>query len=276
MKKNKEYLPAGKDKRYNVYHDEIDRLMINSQILNGGKEKPSIHTIFWDKQNIQGQLLTIIGNNKGLYKRENTEHIAFIPFVQLKLQELEDKFQKHCKQQTRQGHSRPKEMPPDMLKERLLLEAQLIVYQEEVVELQRRLKLNTDKEQEISYSNVLKSGPAGHSRVEDGVIVELDGMTVKEFREDEDAEPVLIIDCDHPKAKPFDGYSTSDYYRYISTPWLMACQKQAIKNKEQAKKDGVRYENLSRGLRLGTNAPVPSFPDDCINYKKLVLTESKS
>jgi hypothetical protein len=273
MKRNKEYLPIGKDKRFNTYHDEVDRLTLNSQILNSGSEKPSIHTKFWDKHSIECEIYTMLGNENGLYLKDKDVFIAFIPGVKMKLEELQEKFLKYKKNQIEQGKNEPSEMPAGMLTERLLLEAKLLVFEEELAELQKRLKTFSDKDKEISDSKILQYGPIGQGKLNDGILSSIDGMHTKEIKTDKGF--VLIIDEDHLKAKDFNGYSTADYLQFIVEPWKRLCAEQSEINKIQAKKDGVKYEMLSNGLRRGTNAKVPEMPREITNYKHTVLERTK-
>lgn len=265
MKRN--YLPKGKDKRYDVYHDTIDRLMQQSQILNGGNMQPNICTIFFTKENIQALLYLMQGNDDGLCGPGLDAGAAKIPFVQMRLKEIEEQFKNYWKQQVLQGRSTPKEMPQNLLNEKLQFEAQLFVLNTEVAELNRRLKTFADSEYQKNVIKILNSKPEGRSVVQNGRIISVDYMPVKL-----NPDGILYIDCE--QAPKYDGYSPSDYIENIVKPWGKACSEQAKKNKEKAIRDGVTYDKLSNGLRSGTNTPLPEMPSNCINYKKQVPEKS--
>jgi hypothetical protein len=270
MKRN--YLPRGKDKFIEEnYHDVIDRLMLQSQLVNGGNRQPSVHSIFYDKENLQTALYGIIGDESGLTNRRNQTRIATKPFVENQLVEIDEKFKNYCKSQLKQGRAKPTVWPLELLQERLKMEANLFILNEEIIEINRRLKLFAEKDKEISDKDILKFGPRGHARLQNSVLVEIDGMGVREHYVKKGEESILIIDETHQKAKPFNGFSVVDYRQYISTPWIQGCQKQAELNKQKAIKDGVKYELLTKGQKEGLNFPIPQFPDSCINYKKRVL-----
>ena len=263
MQKNKLYL---KDlKKYKVYFDTIDRQMLFSDILNGGSKQPNVHTkIFTSKESIISELSVYSGGKDGLYlSGSNGElHTGYLPFIEIKLKEVDEKFERYCKQQVASGKSRPSELPNNLLNEKLTFEGQKYVLLLEVEELNRRLNKFTEVEKAIQIKKCLQSKPEGKSINQFGQICEVDFMPVKNCR------GVLIIDC--PERKEYDGFSCSDYFEFIVRPYKIACSELAESNREKMKiaiRAGAKGDSFSMGFLRGSAAVIPTIPATCKNYK---------
>jgi hypothetical protein len=264
--RRKEYQPRD---RYSVYHDSFDNYQKESRIISSGQETmPSIKSIIWDRRNIEGLLLEYAGNDQGIFYHNGEAQTAYITLVKEKLAKLDKAFKDYCTQVVRQGKRKPTEWPAELLAERYQTEAKLDVMTWEIEMLRERLKTYTEKEQEVSDTNILKSGPRGVSQLHAGFIISLDGMKVSR-----NAEEISFID--DARAPMFDGYAVADYIDHIVTPWAYDRATQAKKTANEAKEKGLSLDSIVKGKRAGTNAPWPKMPEDCINYKVKIKEESK-
>jgi hypothetical protein len=266
MARDKQFMPVGKNPKHNTYHNFYDRYRMNSKILNKDANQIGAYQKIWDRDSMTLELESLIGDADGQFKVGKQLYMAAIPFTKSQIKDIEKRFKDHCKKVVNEGREKPTEMPKELYEEKLKFMARLDVHLEEVHEIERRLKTDSDKEIEKSDSKVLHNGPQGNGRLLGGYLIEIDGMNVSLT---EDKIP-FINDI---RAKQFDGFSTADYYKHIVKPWLQAKDAQAKKNMEEAKKNGVRLDQLSRGKLTGSNVPIPNMPSQCINYKTKVEEE---
>lgn len=263
MSTKRQYMPREKFPKMKVYHDTIDRLMLKSDILNGSNVRPSIYTRFWTKENIISELNIYTGDKEGGYTNSDGRHFSYIPFIEMKLQEVEENFKRHIKQMVASGHSKPEEMPRNLLEEKLQLEARQYTLTEEKIELERKLKTFTDAEHEIQIKKAINSKPIGSSVQRGGKIILVDFMPVKQ-----NSNGIFYIDC--PERPEFDGFSTENYFEFIVHPYKKAAANLAKANREKAiiaKRSGTLGETFSRNFLSGSGAEIPQFPEGCINYK---------
>lgn len=271
MKKNKEYLAT--NSKYLAYHETIDRLMLQSDILNGGGRTLNAASRIYNRGGIEMELLIIRGNKNGGFFKGTNEYPSHILIAKADLEEMEIKFEKYCERVMAAGRRKPQEMPPEMLEQKLKIEAKLFVLESEAEELDKRLApyLNTEKEK--SDNNVLRNGPRGSSRLKNGVIVEMDGMTVSEHLNPVTDEVVFIIN--DTRAKQYNGYLTADYLDNICRPWAYAKLALSRKVQAEAKEQGIPLNEISQNKLNGQHAPWPKMPDECINYLKKELVEAE-
>jgi hypothetical protein len=267
MPRVKEYLPIGKDKRFNLYHETYDRLRLASKVLNADANNVSIHMKFFNEETIKNEIRFIEGDegNDGYYNRDTKIMPSKLQETKDQLDNIELRYESYIKIQVRQGQPKPTDYPPELLKEKLKLEAKLSVLHEELAELQKQLKPYEDKVEEASDRKVLQDGPIGSGRLRGGFLIELDGMKVS-LNEDE------IPFINDKRAGKYDGFSTADYYTHVVKPFLQAKEKQRAINIQQAKKEETSLDKMTRGKRNGS-VKYPEMPKDCINYKLKVKEE---
>jgi len=259
----------GRDSRHDLYHDTVDRLMLDSEILNGGSKVPNVYMTFWTKKNIEVAIYQMLGEADGYFHDHNGEkQQAAIPSVKEKIHNLKTAWESTCSKAVQEGKPKPAKMDVKLFNAKLVHEAELTVLEEELAVLQHHLQKYLDEEQALADAKVLKHGPQGTIELADGVIKGIDGMSVSQSE-----DGTFYIDCSHPKAQPYDGYSTADYIVHVVKAWGRLCEAQAKLNKAESIKNGTRWDQVSNGLRQGTNAPIPAMPSECINYKKPVIVE---
>lgn len=285
MGRRREYLPIGKNEALNTYHRSYDRYRIQSNILNGGGRHPGIDTVFWDKTTVLNEIALMAGDEKGMtYSSSIDGHtLATIPKVKEQLRRLEKRFKNYQQQKVNEGHSRPKEMPKEMLEERLQLEARLDVLNEELRELNKRLEVIKNEEEQEHNQLLLANGVASSSSLMNGIVREIDGQNVSL-----NANSVLIID---DALSPYDGLLVADYRVHISTPWRMATDR--LRNEKAAlsrqliskglyeERFKAEWEQLRQKLinengwadlfamKLAGKPAIPKVPDKLKNYKKV-------
>lgn len=284
MARKREYLPIGKKEKFNTYHEWYDRLRVESYILNGGGRRPSFDTVIWTKNRIVGEIIWIEGGEKGMVYNKATgeETLALIPQTKKQLRTLQKRFSNYQQQRVNEGYQRPKEMPDEMLKERLELEARLDVFNEELKELKRR-EASIQVEEDKEHAHLLLAyGVASGGSLYNGILVELDGQKVSL-----NSNNILIID---DPLSPYDGVLVADYREYISKPWRKATEKLRNKKAELSRKliSRGQYDdrfNLEWGemqkqlidengwsdlfaIKLAGKPSIPKVPDHLKNYKK--------
>jgi hypothetical protein len=122
------------------YNSLVDKLMVLSDILNGGRERvPNAFTQFWDRNLCSSTLLELEGEADGKYMKKGVLTTAIKPYVESQLRELDEKFEQYRRDCLRQGFPLPDVMPSDMLQTRNQLEARITVTDMEINELKRRL-----------------------------------------------------------------------------------------------------------------------------------------
>lgn len=270
MAAKRNYLPKEDFPKMGIYHNTIDDLIEKSDILNGSGQRTTIHLRFWDKISMVDEINKYLGDQYGQYiSGENKLCTAYIPYIDMRLRETEQDLLRYKQQQKSQGQGEVEE-PRHLLNQRLILEAKRYVLCEEVSELQKRLDKIAEEEKKVAYTKILEKGPVGAGVVKNNSLISVDGMPCRYFLTDGLMEGILIIDCDHPRAKDYDGHSTADYFSQIVRPWKLQCSIQAEKTKAMVLKKGLKWETVSRGKRMGLDTPVPKFNADSINYKELV------
>lgn len=251
----REFAPRDK---YPVYYDEIDKLMVNSQILNGGSMRINTHTTLWDKENIKAQLLELCGEEDGYYLLNGKLAHAVIPSLLKRLAEMEKRFEYYKETCKNEGRKMPETMPTDMLTDFYKIKARITVAEEEENMLRKQLQKFENKEIAKDDSRVLEYGlqcvATFHgTRAEDprlmNVIKEIDGQTVKQTK-----DGYLVID---DSRSPYTGMLVSDY-RKLAEQWReQVRQKEANAFKllcESYKEQGLR---IPAGASVTGISPVP-------------------
>lgn len=246
MARNKNFNPIGS---YPVYDQEYDRLRMQSKVLNNNSNV-GFGQQFWDKSNIISALSNLQGNASGFTIRDGKKIPCKIGLIKDEIRELEFQFSDYCHKQTMQGKSKPSIWPEKLETQRLKAEATLSVYEEEVVQLTKWLDNFAGMSQLANDNFVLKHGAVGASRLREGKIVEIDGMTVS-FN----SEGIAYIG---DTRSPYNGYSVADYTLHIVNVWKTECSAKAKFNTEKAREQN---STLSQSQKVGRNCPLPSMPE---------------
>jgi len=200
-----------------VYNDRYDHLILNSSIFNSDNI-PNVHTMLNDKKNLQSEIFRYHGDEHGLFDRAGSKYRAYIPAMQDQLNKIETQFEELCIRMVNEGYSPLDQMPEDMLTKKYEFEARIDVREKELIELQKRLASYTDEAKNVDNANLLKYGLMGEGRLQDGILVEIDGQKVIQYKER------LIIENGK-----YAGMSVPDFRKLIVT-W------QAFRKEEDAKK----------------------------------------
>jgi hypothetical protein len=184
-----------KDEReFQIYSDEFDRLLTSSDILEGDQH-PSIHSNFYDRQGLLQALAQLVGvNNSDSYKdRSGHTILAYIPYCKQQLAELDMQHNEFNERRLSAGYKKSDEWPPNLLKERLKLEAKCDIYlreEEAIRQAINNLKQEVDNEQD---KHCLEFGPQGNGRLRGGDLVELDGQRIERIK-----GKLIITSKSHP------------------------------------------------------------------------------
>ena len=263
MKKNLKDYPVN-DPKFAAYHNQIDRLMQQSQILNGGGMINSTSRI-WDKTGITTELLILKGNANGEFNKHNNLCPSNIKICKSELFEIEQKFISYCERLKREGKRAPDSMPQNILDEKLKILGRLFVYESEMAALEEKLKPFLIEEKTISDRNVLQRGPIGSSTLSGGRVSMIDGQKVALSQ---DGEPMIM-----DERSPYNGMKTGDYFEFIVKPWGFARAKKAKENLMDAQAKGIGIDEMKKGNRIGANVAWPKIPE---NYLKKEEVETET
>jgi hypothetical protein len=260
------YLPIAD---FSVYNNLVDDLLIHSSILNGGSEiVPNLHSVIWTRDNLEGHLAEIEGNENGEYLKNGAGAVAVIPYLQSKIREIEKRFTEYKDLQVKQGYSMPEVMPNQMLNEFYLLKAQLTVLQAEADELRKRLQVCKDEEQKEEDSKVLQYGLVGWASFHTdprllNILKVIDGQRITLTE-----EGLLII---NDKRSPYSGMAVADYRALCKTFYNQQQQKEKENFKqfqEQCKAEGkpIPRQEPARAPRKVSRASLPPWPAGVKNW----------
>ena len=250
-----------------VYNDMYDLQMLQSPIFNTD-DTISVHTILFDKKNIQSEIFRYHGDDKGMLNINGSPYRAYIPAMQDELNKLALQWERMKIQMVNEGFAEPEEMPEDMLNRKYEFEARLDVREKELLELEKRLASFTDEEKNTDNANMLKFGLMGEGRLQGGILVEIDSQKVVQHK----AGHLIIANG------KFAGMSVPDYRKLI-TSWQEFRKeedsKKLIKWQEEAKAEGKKFveEEYSRydSVSFGGGRPVssnllPDWPEGVRNW----------
>lgn len=237
------FLPIAK---FAIYNNEVDKLMIESNILNGGSSGiPSAYTIFWDRNNCLDELFKIEGDANGKYISENKTSPCLKSQVQKLLDQIDSKFISYKESRVKQGYESPTEMPELMLTEFYRLHAKMTVLDAEADELRKRLKSFDESKKQEDDDKVLMYGPLGAGKLKDGILVRIDGQKVTESK-----DGIMVI---NDERSPYSGMSVVHYRRLC--------------REYQASKD--HSGKYVKALRRVSRERLPEWPEWAINYATL-------
>jgi len=259
-----------------AYDRKYLRLKNNSQILGPGPSGlgvGSVHNILFDAGNLEAVKIELIGEDEeGNYKRKGVDYVAKIPAIKLEIKEFKKRWRSKQMQAINEGLEVPSEdqMPENMLEEKLILEARLDIYTEELAKIQERLDSLANTEQDKDDQAVLRYGCICTGQLRDGVLVEIDGQIVEKVR------GVMII---RDSRSPFNGMSVPDF-RQLAADWqedMKIRDAETLKAmQEEAKKKGEEiprfYTSFSGGRKVPRNL-LPKWPEGVTNHLETIPEE---
>jgi hypothetical protein len=258
MKRNKEFLPATKFPEYNK---AVDRYMMASKVFNGGADKiPSVHTVFFDKRNMEAYMLELSGDpESGKYiKRGGEVVLALIPSHKARLNEIAKQFEKYKVNRVNQGFEEPSEMPKELLSELYDTSAKLTVYEGEYEELSKHLSEYADEEHENDDDKVLQWGLRQHGKLRNNQLESIDSQRCSQTE-----DGIIIID---DARSPYNGMAVSDY-RKLARQWQLdredADRKKLLRVQAEAKEKGERIPQalpVKSMHRVNINS-LPKWPE---------------
>jgi hypothetical protein len=214
-----------------TYDEHYIRLKNQSDILTANPgERPNITTVFWDKENCQERLVEYQGDDQGFYLRNNQKTLALIPSVKLRLQKIEDDFERYQKQRVNQGFAKPTEMLPELFEKQSKLFALQDILEEEAAKILHRLATMIDEETHQEDDMVLQYGLQLIGKLRDGVLAEMDGQTCTQNEEG------LVIISD--QRSPFNGMAISDY-RILAKKWQSERKASDVLRLSQLREDAI-------------------------------------
>lgn len=238
-----------KDKEYQVYTDFFIRYKMASRVLNPN-DMPGIDSIFFDKQNITIELLTRLGDQHGKYLQGKTETTAYLPYLELRLIEIDKRFKAYQKQRLDTGYDEPQDMPKHLLEEKLNYQARLDVTDVEIENLTKRLKSVKDEDEKKEDDHVLEYGLLGNGRFWGTQAPTLDLMNVLRFIDgqkiSQTADGLLIL---NDTRSPYSGMSVA-CYRALCNTWRDVQKKL---NRERLKK--LQLKAKEQGLPMPAHLP---------------------
>jgi hypothetical protein len=258
---------------YEIYDRKFIQLRNESQILSGGNTRPGVHTILFDRNNLQGLKWELIGFKDGQYRHDEKWYNAKIPLLKNQLAAIEEKFQGYIEQQINAGYDEPENMPIEMFNAKLIIECRLDIAQEELAKVEERLKTFVDKEDHTSDDRVLRFGLMQSGRLQGGVLVELDGQRIGR-----NAEGLLII---ADKRSIYHGLSVPEY-RKLSVSWQVERKIDDAKYLEEyndkARKEFkplLRYYASFGGAKPVPKSLLPKWPEGVKNHYAKENVETK-
>lgn len=274
-KKRKEYSPG---ESYPVYNHEFNRLRMASQILNE-EQHVTAHSIFLDRPTIESLLRSIKGDDNGYYQKANySKNRAFLPQLNDKLFDLQDRFDQINLDRINHGFLAFVKLPDDLQEQKYKLDAKVDITLEEIEFLELKLKVFTDKVQKRDDSAVLQRGLTCCSRNWGSLTKDPDLMNVMKEIDGQDVamhpKGFLIID---DSRSPYDGMSLPDYRRLAKQ--FHADRRKAdedlLKRMQQEAKDNNDPKPFTTGRNLLCNiskSSLPAWPKWAKNWKE---TESE-
>jgi hypothetical protein len=255
-------------------------MKVKSRILNTGVDtQPNINTPIWNKTNLESELRTIIGDAKGLFKREDSVFVAAIPNAQHELEAIEQDFKRYARSRVLEGREKPTEYPKEILTKKLKAEARLDVRLAEKAWLEKKLSEIEDTEDVIEQLDMLKYGLVGsgcfHGLGTEAYNparcrAELDGQLLHLTPDNEELNQdgfVIILD---PRS-PYNGLRTSDYYKLCKIWKLERVRKEQErfkKLKEQCQREGkeVPTRALFKSASIVATKDLPPYPEWAKKY----------
>ncbi|MGD0581388.1 MAG: hypothetical protein ABR974_00430 [Bacteroidales bacterium] len=247
-----------------IYDATFLRLKNDSVFLSSAQQQVGIGTMFWDENNLRAERFKYVGDELGYYVENGQKRIALIPDCKNRLAHIEAEFDIYCEQQMNAGFDEPEEMLPDMKERKSIIEGTLDVLEEERTRIDKMLESFDKQKQAISDSMVLNWGLMCSGRLENSILVELDGQVIGRT-----GDGTLIISDER---SPYNGMSVSDY-RKLAKIW-----KDDLYEKDQKQLERMRDEARMRGIPLptqftfyGSAIPkdqLPPFPETFKNYHK--------
>lgn len=254
-----------RDPEFEQYSRFFDIYITESKILNPSKIHPGdvYSPMLTDRRSVQTELFRLQGDENGLITNRTygTSVPAYIPAVQEKLRQLKAKFAEYCSERDKQGFKIPEVMPPDMLKERLQLEAKLDCFLREAEQLENMLAKHEEVQEEIHNSECLSHGPLGNGVLKNGDLESIDGQAVSRIN------GILVIT---ESGSPYKGMSVRDYRSKISEPWCKQRAKElhdlVIKRNSELKKTGFSDIQIPARNKRISRVSLPAWPKGIENH----------
>jgi hypothetical protein len=229
-----------------------------------------------EKSGLQSALNIIKGDEEGRYfsASERKSYPAQRTELKAEIAACEKEFERFQTQRVNAGYRRTETWPQLLRERKLKLEAALIVCEEEISELKKRILSFVEKVEAEEDRNILKYGPRGSGRLRNGKLCEVDGQRVVEIN------GRLIIDIG-----PFDGLEVSCYMDVVDA-WKAELRRQDAEKLALLQAEAKRFgKDIPKALPFKSLKTVnvnslPGWPVDretglaARNWKKHVVEES--
>lgn len=250
------YKPIGTNTIYDQYYDTYHS---RSQCLNTVSGKFISGFNLSEETGLNGYKITLVGTKKGEYFNPDAHEwrIADIPYVKKAIENLEREFIFYKSQRISEGYKEPDVMPDKMQDEKYRLEAQLDIYEAELVWVQKRLDDFAKAKQASRSKRILTYGCPGSTcgNLQNGGEIDGQGCSL--------VDGILVI---NEPLSPFHGIAVYEYREQICKPWREAKQK-AVKYNEnivdEARKTG---KAIDRSQFVSIRPPIPTLPEGIKKY----------
>lgn len=249
-------------REHKQYTDFFDKYLLDSTILNDRNQRINIHTQFADLNGMKSTLYQLVGDEKGRYTNPWGEDVfSFITSAENQLENIKTRFESYVSNRVAQGHAKPKEWPPELLKERLRLEAHIDVMNREAEFLRNEIANYKEKENTKRASKILEHGPLGNGVLRNGNLVSIDDQLTA-FKDD-----VLIIS---DPASPYNGMAVSDYREHVVKPWTAQRRQMMIEKENQRAKEILKTGKSKIEVHLSRRkihpSSLPPWPNGIKNF----------
>jgi hypothetical protein len=246
------------DDTYRAYHESLNRLASQSELLSGSGGRPSVHSTLADRENIVGMIAEREGNTDRVYYRNGEKMPAIIPSIEEKIHWIDEQYEDYKRSCRREGKEIPDFMPQEMFLRKIRHEAELDVTIAEIKVLKQRLSEFSDAEELQSQEQVLKNGLMQHGKMQNGTLSTIDGQTVSQLH-----DGTLYI---NDKRSPYNLLKVVDFRR-LAAEWMSARQEAAdrayVRSVQAAKDSGLPLPPkpiVSHSKTFSINQ-LPDFPE---------------
>jgi hypothetical protein len=246
--------------KFPAYDFEYDLRKGKSGILNR-QNNSSLAFDLWSEAGQRKLLTERIGEEDGqIVDPSGYWTPGLLLAAEMAVAAVDTRFENMVIKAKRMGRYPPETMPPELVNDKLILEARLDIVKEEVDQLKKMLAKHAARKQEENDHLILAQGPQGTTWGSDPPR-EVDHQPIRW----DEKQGHFVIDC---KKSPYDGVRLPDYYAFVCKPWREAknaayqeAHKKAT-NLDLSEGERRRFgERAAQILRSSTEPPWPPRPE---------------
>ena len=251
-----------------AYNNALNYLLVNSNILNTGNDLPSVHSEFWDKQNIIFHIAELQGDSDGNYIHQGSKLKALIPLTQVKIDVLKKKFEEIKKVKVKQGYAAPQIMSKEIMDEFYSLNARLTCHEAELEFLKKKLEEYTDKDQKEDDNLMLVYGLQAYCKLYENILISIDGQKVSEI------DGIMVID---DKRSPYHGLAVEHFRELVKryqADRKKANQEKLLRMQEEARSKG-NFVPKQLPVKSPSRVSISSLPPYPMEYKNYLIEKKQ-